>query len=121
MSDHIVSFSVIPLSAGRTLVRTKWLVHKDAREGIDYDVNNLTAVWRATNDQDRTLVEYSQRGAASSAYEPGPYSPFTEGLVEKFCEWYIARLADHADAPDTQDTNDASTASRGEKVVSFMR
>jgi len=78
-------------------------------------------VWRATNDQDRTLVEYSQRGAASSAYEPGPYSPFTEGLVEKFCEWYIARLADHADAPDTQDTNDASTASRGEKVVSFMR
>jgi Rieske 2Fe-2S family protein len=81
MSDHIVTFSVIPLSAGETLVRTKWLVHKDAKEGIDYDVKNLTAVWNATNDQDRALVEYSQRGAASSAYEPGPYSPYTEGLV----------------------------------------
>jgi len=94
MSDHIVSFSVIPLSAGETLVRTRWLVHQDAREGIDYDVENLTAVWNATNNQDRTLVEYSQRGAASSAYEPGPYSPSTEGLVEKFSAWYIERLVE---------------------------
>jgi glycine betaine catabolism A len=94
MSDHIVSFSVIPLSAGETLVRTTWLVHKDAQEGVDYDVENLTAVWNATNVQDRTLVEYSQRGAASSAYEPGPYSPYTEGLVEKFAAWYVGRLAE---------------------------
>jgi len=115
MSDHIVTFFVIPLSAGETLVRTKWLVHKDAREGIDYDVDNLTAVWRATNDQDRTLVEYSQLGAASSAYEPGPYSPFTEGLVEKFCEWYIGRLDDYANTPDKE------ALTRGEKVVSFIR
>lgn len=92
MSDHIVTFTVIPLSAGRTLVRTKWLVHKDAVEGVDYDVKNLTAVWNATNDQDRALVEISQRGTGSSAYEPGPYSPFTEGLVEKFCDWYVQRL-----------------------------
>ncbi|MEI4573027.1 SRPBCC family protein, partial [Klebsiella pneumoniae] len=25
MSDHIVTFSALPLDAGRTLVRTKWL------------------------------------------------------------------------------------------------
>ncbi|MDR5883425.1 aromatic ring-hydroxylating dioxygenase subunit alpha [Caballeronia sp. LZ032] len=116
MSDHIVTFSVIPLSAGETLVRTKWLVHKDAREGIDYDVDNLTAVWRATNDQDRTLVEYSQLGVKSNAYEPGPYSPFTEGLVEKFCEWYINRLGDYANTPAH-----GIDTSHGEKVVSFMR
>jgi Rieske 2Fe-2S family protein len=99
MSDHIVTFSVIPLSAGETLVRTKWLVHKDAVEGVDYDVANLTAVWNATNDQDRTLVEFSQRGASSSAYEPGPYSPYTEGLVEKFSDWYVQRLAAHVESP----------------------
>ncbi len=93
-----MTFSVIPLSAGETLVRTKWLVHKDAVEGIDYEVENLTAVWNATNDQDRTLVEYSQRGAASSAYEPGPYSPFTEGLVEKFSAWYAGQLAKYVGA-----------------------
>ncbi|MEA3125754.1 MAG: glycine betaine catabolism [Caballeronia sp.] len=116
MSDHIVSFSVIPLSAGETLVRTKWLVHKDAKEGIDYNVDSLTAVWRATNDQDRALVEFSQLGVTSSAYEPGPYSPFTEGLVEKFCEWYIGRLDDYASTPD-----EANVSTHGEKVVSFKR
>ena len=30
MGDHAVTFSAIPLDAERTLVRTKWLVHKDA-------------------------------------------------------------------------------------------
>jgi Rieske 2Fe-2S family protein len=92
MSDHIVSFTVLPISANKTLVRTTWCVHKDAVEGVDYTKENLTAVWNATNDQDRRLVEESQVGIATGAYEPGPYSPFTEGLVEKFCNWYVQRL-----------------------------
>jgi Rieske 2Fe-2S family protein len=99
MSDHIVTFSAIPLSPEETLVRTKWMVHRDAKEGIDYTVDNLTAVWNATNEQDRRLVELSQQGVGSDAYEPGPYSPYTEGLVEKFCEWYIGRLEDAIDRP----------------------
>jgi Rieske 2Fe-2S family protein len=74
------------------LVRTKWLVHKDAVEGRDYDLENLTAVWSATNRQDADLVESCQAGVSSPAYEPGPYSPYTEGLVEKFCDWYLGRL-----------------------------
>ena len=36
-----------------------------------------------------------QEGARSTAYEPGPYSPHTEMLVEKFCNWYVGRMADH--------------------------
>jgi Rieske 2Fe-2S family protein len=93
MSDHVVTFSAIPIEPQRTLVRTKWLVHKDAVEGLDYDVQNLTAVWSATNRQDADLVERSQAGVRSPAYEPGPYSPHTEGLVEKFCTWYLCRLS----------------------------
>ena len=92
MSDHVVSFSVLPIDAEHTLVRTTWCVHRDAVEGEDYTVENLTAVWNATNDQDRRLVEESQVGVASGAYEPGPYSPYTEGLVEKFSAWYTQRL-----------------------------
>lgn len=95
MSDHVVAFSVLPLGPEQTLVRTRWLVHKDAVEGEDYRVDNLTAVWRATNDQDRALVELSQQGVRSAAYQPGPYSPYTEALVEKFCNWYVSRLAAH--------------------------
>lgn len=93
MSDHIVTFSALPLAPDRTLLKTSWLVHKDAKEGIDYDVEKLTAVWNATNVQDRRLVEISQRGVSSSAYEPGPYSPYTESLVEKFSDWYVRRLS----------------------------
>lgn len=93
MSDHIITFTVLPISAEKTLVRTTWLVHKDAVEGRDYNLDNLLAVWVATNAQDRALVEQSQQGIRSPAYEPGPYSPFTEMLVNKFCNWYIGRLS----------------------------
>jgi glycine betaine catabolism A len=92
MSDHIVSFSVLPVAPDRTLLRTRWLVHKDAEEGVDYHVDRLTSVWTATNSQDGALVERAHQGIASEAYEPGPYSRYTEGLVDKFCDWYLERL-----------------------------
>jgi Rieske 2Fe-2S family protein len=103
MSDHIVSFSVLPIAPGKTLLRTRWLVHKDAQEGVDYDLDKLTSVWTATNDQDGSLVERAHAGVSSSAYEPGPYSPFTEGLVEKFCEWYLDRLSAELEADGRQE------------------
>jgi Rieske 2Fe-2S family protein len=93
MSDHIVSFSVLPLAPDRTLLRTRWLVHQEAQEGVDYHVDRLTSVWTATNSQDGALVERAHQGIGSPAYEPGPYSPYTEGLVDGFCDWYLARLA----------------------------
>lgn len=95
MGDHIVTFTAIPIDAEQTLVRTKWLVHKDAVEGVDYEVERLIEVWQATNLQDSQLVGYCQAGARSPAYQPGPYSPHTEMLVEKFCNWYVGRMADH--------------------------
>ena len=98
MSDHIVSFAVFPLNANQTLVKTKWLVHKDAVEGVDYDMENLTRVWRETNVQDSRLVGLSQLGARSPGYVQGPYSQQTEGQVEQFAAWYIARLKAHLGA-----------------------
>ncbi len=95
MSDHIVTFSVLPLSADRTLVRTTWLVHKDAIEGEDYNLDNLTQVWKMTNQQDADLVRLAQLGSEQPSYEPGPYSSFTEPHVEAFCDWYIARMKQH--------------------------
>jgi Rieske 2Fe-2S family protein len=94
LSDHAIVFSVLPLSPDRTLVRSTWLVHRDAVEGVDYDLDKLTLVWRATNDQDRTLVEKAQRGASDPAYEPGPYS-LVEDDVEAFVSWYIHRMHTH--------------------------
>ncbi|MEJ1161228.1 aromatic ring-hydroxylating oxygenase subunit alpha [Prosthecomicrobium sp. N25] len=95
MSDHAVTFCAIPLDPEHTLVRTRWLVHKDAVEGVDYDLARLTEVWTATNGQDAALVELAQKGVRSLAYEPGPYSPLTEGLVDQFATWYVERLRAH--------------------------
>jgi glycine betaine catabolism A len=95
MSDHAITFSVLPLDPERSLLRTTWLVHKDAVEGVDYDVDNLTRVWDATNGQDSRLVGLTQTGARSSAYEPGPYSPLTEDFVNQGTTWYIDQMARH--------------------------
>jgi Rieske 2Fe-2S family protein len=86
--DHAVTFRVLPLSASETAVTTKWLVHKDAVEGVDYDLAELTRVWTATNDEDRRIIEENARGIRSPAYRPGPYSEVHEGGVIQFVQWY---------------------------------
>ena len=95
MGDHAIVAIVIPLSADKTLVRTKWLVHKDAKEGVDYDLDKLTSVWIATTDQDAELVARSHAGIEDPAYQPGPYSKFSETNLDKFAVWYIDRMRAH--------------------------
>ena len=96
-SDHCVVFQVLPISAQKTLVTTKWLVHKDAVEGVDYDVNRLTQVWDATNEQDKTLAERNQQGINSIGYQPGPYSETFEFGVINFINWYSQTIRDNLD------------------------
>ena len=91
LSDHIITFSVLPVDRERTLVRTTWLVNAEAEEGKDYDVENLTRVWNATNAQDAHFVEETQRGTASPQYVPGPLSS-TEFMVDLFHRWYDERM-----------------------------
>jgi stachydrine N-demethylase len=88
LADHSIVFRVLPISATESEVTTKWLVHKDAVEGVDYDVKNLTRVWLATNDEDRQVVEENQRGINSPAFIPGPYSKTQEDGVIQFVDWY---------------------------------
>jgi len=91
LSDHIVTFSVFPLSVDRTLVRTKWLVAADAVEGVDYNVDDLTYVWTATNAQDQRLAEGAYRGICSGGYKPGPLAD-EENLVKQFLDWYREQM-----------------------------
>ncbi|WP_028998546.1 aromatic ring-hydroxylating oxygenase subunit alpha [Azohydromonas australica] len=95
MGDHVVSAMVIPLTADTTLVRTKWLVHKDAVEGKDYNLDKLTSVWIATTNQDADLVARSHAGVLDPSYEPGPFSKFTEKQLDNFASWYVQRMQAH--------------------------
>ncbi len=88
LGDHAIVFRVLPISPTETQVTTNWLVHKDAVEGVDYQLPNLTEVWINTNDEDRQVVEENQKGILSPAYEPGPYSRIQEEGVIQFIDWY---------------------------------
>jgi Rieske 2Fe-2S family protein len=96
-SDHCVVFQVIPISAQKTLVTTKWLVHKDAQEGVDYNIDRLTHVWNATNEQDKILAERNQQGINSIGYQPGPYSETYEFGVINFVDWYSETIRNNID------------------------
>ncbi|MWB76897.1 Rieske 2Fe-2S domain-containing protein [Pseudooceanicola sp. 216_PA32_1] len=88
LPDHSLVFRVTPVGPRQTQVTTKWLVHKDAVEGRDYDLKRLIEVWTATNDEDRRVVEDNQMGIDSPAYTPGPYSSKQESGVIQFVNWY---------------------------------
>jgi phenylpropionate dioxygenase-like ring-hydroxylating dioxygenase large terminal subunit len=67
-------------------------VRGDAREGIDYDVERLTWLWRVTSDADKRIIEANQQGVDSRWYEPGPYSQM-EQHTSRFVEWILAELS----------------------------
>jgi Rieske 2Fe-2S family protein len=92
LADHAISFRLLPLGPTRTQLTTKWLVHRDAVAGVDYDLEELTGVWLATNEQDRRIVHENQIGMNAPTYEPGPFSETQEAGVEQFVRWYSEKL-----------------------------
>jgi Rieske 2Fe-2S family protein len=50
-SDHAVSLRFTPFAATLTKVQINWMVHRGAVEGVDYEVKNVEAVWKATAEQ----------------------------------------------------------------------
>ena len=93
-ADTTVYFSAMPTATNETVVTCKWLVHKDAVEGVDYDVERLIELWNVTNMQDRDLVELNQRGVNSLGYTPGPYCETGESYVRRYTDWYCDRALD---------------------------
>lgn len=96
--DHVFMFSAMPVSPTETHVTGKWLVHKDAVEGVDYDVDTLTELWTRTNLQDKALAENNQLGVNSLGYTPGPYSQDAEMLAQRFVDWYCVKARNYLDA-----------------------
>jgi glycine betaine catabolism A len=87
-SDSVFMFSVNPTGTLTTDVTVKWLVHKDAVEGVDYTVKRLIELWDRTNRQDQELAENNQRGVNGRGYVPGPYSPQGEPYILRWMDWY---------------------------------
>ena len=91
--DHGVIYRFIPRAAEHTEMEVLWLVHRDAVEGEDYDLERLTWLWRTTSAQDKQIVEMNQAGVNSRYFEPGPYST-QETYASRFVEWYLRELCE---------------------------
>jgi glycine betaine catabolism A len=95
--DTVFMFSAMPTGPEETVVTSKWLVHKDAVEGVDYTIEGLTELWTKTNLQDLDLCENNQAGVNSIGYVPGPYCPEAEHLVMRFVDWYCGAAGAYLD------------------------
>lgn len=90
-AEYTFAFFAMPISPTETHVVGKWLVHEDAVEGEDYDLDRLIDLWTRTNVQDKQLAENNQVGVKSPGYRPGPYSPDAEPLTMRFVDWYCRK------------------------------
>ncbi len=100
LGDITFMFQCLPVGPEETIVYAKWLVHKDAVEGVDYQLDHLLQVWNETNLQDRDLVENNQRGVNSLGFVPGPFSTQSESLALRFTDWYVNRVRELLPRPE---------------------
>jgi glycine betaine monooxygenase A len=108
--DYAISYAWVPLDVSHSEVRCDWLVAGDAREGIDYDSDELVKLWDVTNLQDWRIVEVNQLGVQSRSYEPGPHSLYGEPKVSEFIDAYLSDMAGFIGA-------DGRTVDRGRSVT----
>ena len=90
-NDFATTFTFIPRGPMETDVEIMWLVHEDAIEGKDYDLNNLIWMWDQTTIADKKIIENNQKGVMSKKYIPGPLSEMELGL-KKLKKWYLTHL-----------------------------
>ncbi len=90
-NDFATLFTFIPKGPIETDVELMWLVHKDAVEGKDYNLENMIWMWDQTTIADKKIIEDNQKGVLSKKYIPGPLSEMERSL-ESFKNWYLKRL-----------------------------
>jgi len=90
-SDHAVAYVFTPVDMNNSKCDIYWLVRGDAREGTDYDVDQLTWLWDITTEADKTIIANNSKGIHSRYYKPGPFSEM-ERLERRYIEWILREL-----------------------------
>ena len=91
-ADHGVIYRFIPIAAATSAMEVIWLVRGDAREGIDYDLDKLTWLWRVTSEADKRITQDNQAGVNSRYYQPGPYAPVEPNAIA-WINWYLDEIS----------------------------
>ena len=96
-NDYAILVHFTPRTPLETAYDFTWLVRGDAEPGRDFDPDEVTWLWRTTNNQDTTIVNANQQGVLSRWYRPGPYSegePYTRSFVESYLKSLRSGLRD---------------------------
>ena len=86
--DHVVAYRFTPRTVQTCDCEITWLVNGEAKEGKDYNLDELTWLWDVTTVADKTIIENNQQGVNSRYYEPGPYTEMEE-FTHRFVQWYL--------------------------------
>ena len=89
--DHIAMVRFTPRGVMSTDAEIVWLVHSEAEEGRDYDVERLTALWDITMLEDKWIVENNHLGIQSGYYKPGTYAATERGPI-RLVTWYMTEV-----------------------------
>ncbi|MFI4997782.1 MAG: SRPBCC family protein [Hyphomicrobiales bacterium] len=90
--DHGVLYRFMPKTAATCEMEVVWLVRGCAKQGVDYDLKELTWLWKVTTEADKRITENNQKGVASRFYVPGPYAPVEPNAL-RYVAWYLDEIA----------------------------
>lgn len=101
-NDYGAIFRYTPRGHDKTELKVIWLVRDDAVEGKDYNLEDLTWLWKVTAAADKKIVEENQRGVSSQYYVPGPYALPIEEKTNRLTQWYLHSLSEAVEANATR-------------------
>ena len=90
-SDHVVAYVFTPVDHNSSNCEIYWLVRGDAKEGKDYNVDDLTWLWDVTTQADKEIIVNNSKGVHSKYYRPGPFSGM-ERAERDYVEWILQEL-----------------------------
>ena len=89
--DYVNYYSVWPVDAKYSVVKTEWLQHADSVASGDWSPRGAIDFWDTVNKQDWHICEVSQLGVSSRMYSPGPFSPL-ESIPAAWDRAYLAAM-----------------------------
>ena len=89
--DYVLTHTVWPLAADRSVIRCEWLFAPEAMQSADFDPSDAVDFWHLTNEQDWAICERAQKGVRSSGYQPGRYQGLEE-TIYFFDNWYLRAM-----------------------------
>lgn len=91
--DHMIAYRFLPNTQESSHCDLYWFVRKDALEGKDYNLDDLTWLWHVTILDDEEIIINNQKGVNSRYYGPGKLSEW-EHFPQHFLNFYLNSLKD---------------------------